>query len=225
MDITVDLRANRVTVSVDGAAPREGRAATRVNWLVRQLRDAPDGLRIDAYATGSRTSTSELLRAVRENPAALVGDPKRDLRTFRVAASSPMGTKRGTGRGGFIDSVLTAVDGFYEHVVQQLRPWAAKAPQLPAGGRSAAEEAGIDIEPPPGDLAEADDAELPGDAPPSDAPPPAAVIEGVEQADTATEPPVVPAPVSPEEMVSWDGAQERLDHERVAVDADGVTVS
>lgn len=225
VDIAVDLRANRVTVLVDVAAPREGRAATRVNWLVRQLRDAPDGLRIDAYATGSRTSTSELLRAVRENPAALVGDPKRDLRTFRVAASSPMGTKRGTGRGGFIDSVLTAVDGFYEHVVQQLRPWAAKAPQLPAGGRSAAEEAGIDLEPPPGDLAEPDEAELTGEVPPSDAPPPAAVIEGVEQAEVGTEAPVAPAPAEPEEMVSWDGAQERLDHERVAVDADGVTVS
>lgn len=228
VDITVDLRANRVTVSVDVAAPREGRAATRVNWLVRQLRDAPDGLRIDAYASGSRTSTSELLRGVRENPAALVGDPKRDLRTFRVAASSPMGTKRGTGRGGFIDSVLTAVDGFYEVVVQQLRPWAAKAPQLPAGGRTAAEEAGIDIEPPAGDLLEDDGAELTGAVPPVDAAPPEVVVEGVEAAvDAAPEPAEAVVDVEASEMVSWDGAQERLDHERVAIDADrdDVTVS
>jgi hypothetical protein len=222
LDVVADLRAGRITVSVDVAAPREGRAATRVNWLVRQLRDAPDGLRIDAYATGTRGSTSELLRAVRENPTVLIGDPKRDLRLFRVAATSPMGTKRGTGRAGFIDSVLAAVDGFYEHVVQQLRPWTAKAPQLPGGGRTAAEEAGIDIEPPPGDLTEPVDAELAGPIPPEDAEPPAEVVEGVEHVagDALGEPAVdladerAAADEASVEVVSWDSAQERLDGER-----------
>src|SRR3546814_6647776 len=103
---------------------------------------------------GTRSSTSDLLRVIREDPNVLIVDPKKDFRTFRVAAASPMGTKRGTGRGGFIDSVLAAIDGFYGAVVQQLRPWSAKAPQLPKGGKTAAEEAGIDIEPPPGDIDE-----------------------------------------------------------------------
>ena len=216
LDLVADLRSGRITISVDVAAPREGRAATRVNWLARQLRDAPDGVRIDAFATGSRTSTSELLRSVRENPAVLIGDPKRDLRLFRVAAVSPMGVKRGTGRGGFIDSVLASVDGFYELVVQQLRPWAAKAPQLPAGGRTAAEEAGIDIQPPPGDLTEPTDAELVAPTPPEDAPPPAVVEVGVAAADGAVveadEEDVDDARV---ELMSWDAAHDRLDNERV----------
>jgi hypothetical protein len=56
IDISADLRAGRVVVSVDVDAPREGRSATRVNWLVRQLRDAPDGLRLDAFTAGSRSS-------------------------------------------------------------------------------------------------------------------------------------------------------------------------
>jgi len=156
VDISVDLRAGRVTVSVDVDAPREGRAATRVNWLTRQLRDSPDVLRIDAFAAGARTSTSELIRAVREDPGRLIADPKRELRTFRIAATSPLGPKRGTGRGGFIDSVLASLDGFYGAVVQQLQPWSAKAPQLPRSSKSAVEEAGIDIEPPPLDLEEHD---------------------------------------------------------------------
>jgi hypothetical protein len=122
-------------VSIDVEAPRDGRATTRINWLTRQLRDAPDGLRIDAFATGSRTSTSELLGVVRENPAGLIEDPKREFRMFRIAATSPMGTKRGTGRGGFIDGVMAAFDGFYGGVVQQISPWTDRGGNPPASSR------------------------------------------------------------------------------------------
>ncbi|HVA06565.1 MAG TPA: hypothetical protein VNG12_07505, partial [Acidimicrobiales bacterium] len=154
LDLVVDLRVGRVTVYVDVDAPRQGRQATRVSWLVRQLKDAPDGLRIDAHAVGSHSTTSELLRVLREHPEALIEDPKRDLRTFRITASSPLGMKRGTGRGGFIDSVLAAIDGFYGAVVQHVRPWTTHAPQLPKDGKTAAEAAGLDLAPPPGDLLE-----------------------------------------------------------------------
>lgn len=41
-----------------------------------------------------------------------------DIRTFRVAAVSGLGTKRGRGRGCFIDSVLTAIDSFSAEVHQ-----------------------------------------------------------------------------------------------------------
>lgn len=218
LDVIADLRSGRVTVSVDIDAPREGRAATRVNWLVRQLADAPDGLRLDAFATGARASTSDLLRVVRENPATLIADPKRDLRMFRVAAVSPLGTKRGTGRGGFIDSVLAAVDGFYEAVVQQMRPWVARAPQLPAGGRPATEEAGIDITPPPQDLAE-DTGDLSG-GPPDDEDLPAIAVDPLAFAadDVETSAPTVEASgtaePAPDELMSWDEAHDRLDSER-----------
>jgi hypothetical protein len=217
LEIGADLRANRVTVSAEVEAPREGRAQTRIAWLLRQLKDAPEGLRIDAYLAGSRTSTSELLRVVRENPAVLVVDPKREFRSFRVTAASPLGPKRGTGRGGFIDSVLVAVDGFYASVLQQLRPWTAKAPQLPKGGRSAAEEAGIDVSPPPQDLRE--EAGTPTAAPvPPEAPLPAVVVEAAETANVS-EPDGVGEPDLEPDVVTWDDAQDRLEHERsVAVE-------
>ncbi|MEX2294298.1 MAG: hypothetical protein WD691_10975 [Acidimicrobiales bacterium] len=218
IDVVADLRAGKVTVSVDIDAPREGRGATRINWLVRQLKDAPDGLRLDAFVAGARSSTSELLRVVRENPMVLIADPKKDLRTFRVAAASPVGAKRGTGRGGFIDSVLAALDGFYGAVVQEVRPWTAKAPQLPKGGKMAVEEAGIDVEPPPGDLVEPAGPEVSGDLPP-EAPIPDIVEEAVEAgALAADEVDGVDQPGSTDEpddeLVSWDAAQDRLDHER-----------
>jgi hypothetical protein len=233
LDIAADLRAGRVSVAVDVDAPREGRPATRVNWLVRQLKDAPEGLRIDAFAASSRTSTSALLRVVREDPAVLIEDPKRDLRTFRVIATSPLGTKRGVGRGGFIDSVLAALDGFYGSVVQQVRPWAARAPQLPKGGRTAAEEAGLDITPPPEDLAEAalEAADEGLSGVPPEAPIPKHVLQGVDAVEELVREPgddemaisVVSAPtndelkdeeLTDEELVTWSDAEDRLEHER-----------
>ena len=231
LEVCADLRAGRVTVSAELDAPREGRATTRVNWLVRQLKDAPDGLRVDASVAGGRSSTSELLRVVRENPGVLIEDPKREFRAFRMAAASPLGPKRGTGRGGFIDSVLAAVDGFYESVLQQLRPWAAKAPQLPRSGRTAAEEAGIDVTPPPQDLQEpVPDEELVAPLPP-ESEEPAAVVDGVsavsesmargEDSDDFFGAAAVQVLVDGEtatgtdvEVVSWDEAQARLDSER-----------
>jgi hypothetical protein len=129
--VSADLRASQVTCHVDIEAPKTGKPTTRVNWLVRQLKDAPDRLRVEAFsAHGRGASAAELLKDVRDQPGKLVADPNRELRMFRVAHSTPMGTKRGTGRSSFIDSVLKTVDDFYGAVVQNLKPWAAAPPRL-----------------------------------------------------------------------------------------------
>ncbi|RLP98366.1 stress response protein [Micromonospora sp. CV4] len=130
LHITADLRAGQVTCHVDIDAPRTGKSTTRINWLVRQLKDAPDTTRIEAFAMHARGGTADLLRAVREDPAILIGDPGRELRAFRIARSTTAGTKRGSGRGAFIDSVLNAVDDFYEQVIQNLKPWMPAPPRL-----------------------------------------------------------------------------------------------
>lgn len=129
--VTVDLRSGRVTCHTDIGAPRQGRPQTRVNWLVRQLKNAPDHVRVEAFMANSRgPGTAELLGPVRENPALLVEDPKRDIKSFRVALSAPVGTKRARGRGGFIDSVLDLTDTFYADVLQNLKSWSATPPKL-----------------------------------------------------------------------------------------------
>lgn len=129
--VTADLRAGQITCHVDVDAPKEGRPTTRVNWLVRQLKAAPAGVRIEAFAVNARgAGAAELLSTVREEPTSLITDPKRELRSFRVAMSAPMGVKRGRGRGSFIDSVLDLTDDFYAEVVQNLKPWAAAPPRL-----------------------------------------------------------------------------------------------
>ena len=129
--VSVDLRAGRVTCSVDIDAPGDGRPATRVNWLLRQLKLAPETLRLEAFALHARgAGAAELLGNVRANPSLLIADPKKDLRTFRIAMTTPVGAKRGRGRGGFIDSILDAVDSFYGEVMQHLKAWSTAAPRL-----------------------------------------------------------------------------------------------
>jgi hypothetical protein len=129
--ITADLRAGRITCHIDVDAPKEGRPATRVNWLMRQLKAAPDGLRLEAFVANARgVGATELLGKLRDEPGLLITDPKREIRTFRIALSAPMGLKRGTGRGAFIDSVLALVDAFYGEVVQDLKTWSAAPPRM-----------------------------------------------------------------------------------------------
>jgi hypothetical protein len=135
LEVTADLRAGKVTCHVDVDAPREGRAATRVNWLIRQLKNAPENLRVEAFTAHSRgASSADLLRNIRENPSVLVTDATKELRTFRVALDRPLGAKRGRGRGSFIDSVLDAVDAFYGEVMQHVKAWTATPPKVRDAG-------------------------------------------------------------------------------------------
>lgn len=130
MSVVADLRTGQVEVSVELDAPREGRGLTRVNWLLRQLKDAPEGLRVEAVLPRRAETVCELLKDVRTNPALLLPEPGAEPRSFRLTMTSPAGTKRGTGRGAFITSVESAVETFYSEVNQQLRAWAPPAPKM-----------------------------------------------------------------------------------------------
>lgn len=81
-----------------------------------------------AHSRGS--SSAELLRTVRENPASLITDPVREIRSFRVALTTNLGSKRGRGRGAFIDSVLAGVDNFYAQILGDLKAWSAAPPRM-----------------------------------------------------------------------------------------------
>lgn len=128
--VTADLRANQVVCHVDVAAPQEGRSTTRINWLSRQLKEAPGETRVESFAARARSGSIEVLRNIRENPKVLAPEGDREIRTFRVSMSSTLGAKRGRGRGAFIDSVLNNLDAFYGDVVQHIKPWAAAPPRL-----------------------------------------------------------------------------------------------
>lgn len=129
--ITADLRAGLVHCAVTVPAPREGRPTTRVNWLVRQLKNAPGQLCIQPSVVGRRgRGPAVTLNEARENPKALVYDPAYELRSFTISLSSNAGPARGQGRGSFVDSVRIALDRFYGEVVQHVKPWTQPPPKI-----------------------------------------------------------------------------------------------
>jgi len=126
------LKSRMVSASISLPAPREGRPKTRLNWLVRQLGQAPETTRIDVSFEGTRRTTSELLRNLREDSDRGLDEIKSNApRSFQVALSADMGSKKGSGSGSFIGSVTDILDEFYGDVVQNLKTWAPRAPRLP----------------------------------------------------------------------------------------------
>ncbi|MDQ3933449.1 MAG: stress response protein [Actinomycetota bacterium] len=133
IELEADLRTRRVSTAVSVDAPNDGRAKTRISWMLRQLRTAPDDLRVDVAFANTRETTAALLREAHENPDRLLSptDPKRLPRGFRLAYSRPMGTQRGKGERSFVAETRQHAIDFYRDLVQNLRPWRPTAPKLP----------------------------------------------------------------------------------------------
>jgi hypothetical protein len=128
--LNVDLRAQQIVASVSVKAPEKGKAKTKINWLLRQLKSTSPDVRLDSWGLRSRSSMSDLLGAVQNNQSLLVPIDNRDIVSFTVSLARPMGLKRSAGKRSFVDSVLDALDLFYGDVVQYLKEWQPAAPKL-----------------------------------------------------------------------------------------------
>jgi hypothetical protein len=164
-DLTVrcDLRARQTLTSVAVKAPGEGRAKARINWLLRQLGEAADDLRVEAAYPNARETTGALLGQVREDVDCLryPADPKREPRSFTVTLSRPMGKKRGKAEGSFVRETRAQTFSFYRDLVQDLKAWQARAPKL---REELASDSGSDAPRPDPPPAAALDSREPGEA-------------------------------------------------------------
>lgn len=132
IEVTADLRASRIRCSMTVGAPTTGRPMTRVNWLMRQLRDSKGQVCIETTAVRQRgQGASRTLAELRETPKLAIEDPARDLRAFTVSLSANAGTRRGKTRGSFVTSVLETIDTFYADVVQHIKPWTPPPVKVP----------------------------------------------------------------------------------------------
>lgn len=126
--VVADLRTAQIRTSIEVDAPREGGGPRRINWMVRQLADAPDTLTVEVLFARREQTSCEQLKDVRANPAALLPDPNSEVRAFRLTSWAPMGTRRNGLRKAFVPSVNDVVEAFYARVVQGLRPTPPKMP-------------------------------------------------------------------------------------------------
>ena len=115
---------------VDVGAPQTGRHSTRINWLLRQLKNAPDSITLESWAARSRTSLADVIASVRSKPELLIPQDNRDIVKFTVSLTQKMGLKRAAGKRSFIDSVIDPLDDLYADVVQSLKKWQPPAPKM-----------------------------------------------------------------------------------------------
>ncbi len=132
LGLQADLRARQTLTSVTVAAPAEGRVKGRINWLLRQLSDAPDDLRIEVAYPNTRETTGALLGRAREDIGCLrhPTDPGREPKAFIATMSRPMGQKRGKAEGSFVRETRAQTFDFYRDLVQDLKRWQPRAPKL-----------------------------------------------------------------------------------------------
>jgi hypothetical protein len=130
--IRADLRSQQVTTQVRVPAPKDHRAKTRINWLLRQLRNAPADVRITVQFQRTRKTTSLMLDDARAKPEGLLlpEDSHREPKAFEVAVAKKMGMKQGKTRGSFAREMMDQVLDFYGDVVQELHKWTAPPPKL-----------------------------------------------------------------------------------------------
>lgn len=131
--VEANLASGRVTTSVELDAPKDvQRPKARINWILRQLKEAPEDLRIDVLFAQRRGTESELLRDCREAPEKLLlaDDPKREPRAFVLALSRAMGKKKGRAEGSFVAETRRQAMDFYRDLVQELQPPRPKAPRM-----------------------------------------------------------------------------------------------
>jgi hypothetical protein len=153
LEIAADLGRRQVETSVTVPAPKEGRASARLNWILRQLREAPGDLRLTVSFEGARETTTGSLGEAREHPKVLLSqvDPKRCPRGFAITLVRPMGRKRGKGRGSFIGDTRNQTFDAYREILQVLKPWQARARRL----RNQADDAVQTGAPPPSPASDA----------------------------------------------------------------------
>jgi hypothetical protein len=145
LEILADLRSRQVTVSTRIDAPALGTSKGRVSWLLRQLENAPDSLKLEAKVSRSAISLAATLKQAKDSADSLYPERSKEIRQFVLSASRNMGLKRDSGRGSFVDSVVSATEDFYREVLQNLRAWKAPPPKLREAPPETAVEAIVEV--------------------------------------------------------------------------------
>jgi hypothetical protein len=131
----------RGEVSIEVRAPELARSTSRINWLLRQLRDAPADCRVDARFVRSRQTTSELVGSLRGDSSLLVDPAPTPPRSFVLTLARPVGGNRGTGRNSFINDLTALITEFHTTVAAGLHEWQPPKPKSSAPPGASTESA------------------------------------------------------------------------------------
>jgi hypothetical protein len=131
LEMEVDLGSGILHCYASVASPSEGRNRSRINWVLRQLKSSPQATYLQWNYKHARVPEQPHLVANlldKEYEFFLASD--REIVSFRIEMMSKMGTKRSSGKGSFIDSIVELFEGFYGQILQDFKPWQDPAPKL-----------------------------------------------------------------------------------------------
>ena len=132
LEVVVNLQRRTISCSMKLQAPGDRkRAASRVNWILRQLRNVEgDDVFVRAFWSGRSQSTQAVLQKVQEDPGSLeINRPGAVPVSFEVLVISDL-AGRFSGRSTFIEDLEKAIPGFYDRVGQNLRKWVPPPPTI-----------------------------------------------------------------------------------------------
>ncbi len=97
--------------------------------MLKQLKDVPGDVQVEAVFSERGNEACEHLDAVRAAPKVLADGRAGEIVSFSLEQAFPMGGRRWGTAASFITSVTSSTDTFYGTVVQQLQEWAPTAPK------------------------------------------------------------------------------------------------
>ena len=112
-------------------SPTSSRNKSRISWLLRQLRQAPENTYVSwTYKRARSSEAPHRARDLMDGSYEFDLDNSREISEFHVEVIAKMGTKRAAGGGGFIDSIVDLFELTYGEVLQPIKPWQEPAPKL-----------------------------------------------------------------------------------------------
>lgn len=136
LEVVADLNSRVITCAMSLFAPEDKKSTkARVNWLVRQIPAAEDGLDtniwIQARRRGGSSEVPNTLEALRRDPLCVDdGSSANKPPTSFIIWMEASDSRRFAGKRTFIEELESLVPKFYEAVGQHLKAWVPPAPQV-----------------------------------------------------------------------------------------------
>lgn len=138
LSLVVLLASRSVQYSIEVKAPTEGKATTRINWMIRQLlsQDVPGDLVVQVHWGWNLVSQGRICD-LKEQINSLLWDnngqnlPDKGLpRSFSLKWTQRLHRGKGHSTAPVLEGLDRDIEDFYRRVAEKLRRFVPKAPQL-----------------------------------------------------------------------------------------------
>jgi hypothetical protein len=138
--VTADVARRNIACSMTLNAPEDKKSTrARVNWLIRQLKDAPTkNIFVRGHWGGRTVPTQISLSDLMADPEGLNGpSTNKSVRAFEILMTKDLGADFGR-TTKFITQLEDFVPQFYHDIGQNLRPWKPAPPKIRDSDENAA---------------------------------------------------------------------------------------